>query len=298
MLLRRVSPTPSSDVVEARSTTRPRPRTFALACRLLPRDLRDDVYLLYLVFRTLDDLVDDGEPEATAAVAAVEGWCDGRHASVRARRASSPTSTTRHALPRSGAARFLRGDARRPRRSACGHRGRARRLLLPRRRDRRRRHDRAARLDVRRGRRRTRPRSGWPCSGRTSCATSTRILPQGAATCPRRRSRGSGRPPTRAPGSAAARPDRPRGRALRRGPCRRAAAALRPARNRRCGRDVPRDPAADRTGRLRRHGRSCRRAHLAQAADRGALRITARVARRADRPADCTVDLISVPGRA
>ena len=43
---------------EARDTTRRVARTFALACRLLPRPLRDDVYLLYLVFRTLDDLVD------------------------------------------------------------------------------------------------------------------------------------------------------------------------------------------------------------------------------------------------
>lgn len=62
---------------EARATTQRVARTFALACRLLPREVRDDVYLLYLVFRTLDDLVDDGRPEAAGRLAAVEGWCRG-----------------------------------------------------------------------------------------------------------------------------------------------------------------------------------------------------------------------------
>src|SRR3954451_9831480 len=64
-------------VEEARATTRRVARTFALACRLLPRSVRDDVYRLYLVFRTLDDLVDEGRPEAAARLAAVEAWCDG-----------------------------------------------------------------------------------------------------------------------------------------------------------------------------------------------------------------------------
>ena len=47
------------ELLEARETTERVARTFALACRLLPREVRDDVHLLYLVFRTLDDLVDD-----------------------------------------------------------------------------------------------------------------------------------------------------------------------------------------------------------------------------------------------
>lgn len=71
---------PASDetlVAEARRTTRRVARTFGLASRLLPRDVRDDVYLLYLVFRTLDDLVDGGDPQAELHVAAVEGWCAG-----------------------------------------------------------------------------------------------------------------------------------------------------------------------------------------------------------------------------
>ena len=64
-------------LIEARQTTRTVARTFAIAVRLLPREIRDDVYLLYLVFRTLDDLVDEGRPEAAARLAAVEAWCRG-----------------------------------------------------------------------------------------------------------------------------------------------------------------------------------------------------------------------------
>jgi phytoene synthase len=66
------------DVAAARATTRRVGTTFALACRLLPAVIRDDVYLLYLVFRTLDDLVDDGMPEAAAHIEAAEAWAEGR----------------------------------------------------------------------------------------------------------------------------------------------------------------------------------------------------------------------------
>jgi len=64
-------------LVEARATTRRVARTFALACRLLPRGTRDDVYLLYLVFRSLDDLVDERRPEAAERLTAVERWASG-----------------------------------------------------------------------------------------------------------------------------------------------------------------------------------------------------------------------------
>lgn len=96
-------------VEEARSTTRRVARTFAIACRLLPRDVRDDVYLLYLVFRTLDDLVDFADPDAEENVAAVERWCAG----------SAPPSTrearilaeldSRHPLPRQAVLDFCAG---------------------------------------------------------------------------------------------------------------------------------------------------------------------------------------------
>ena len=49
--------------------------TFGLALRLLPRAVRGDVHSLYNVFHTLDDLVDEHRPEASARVAAVEAWC-------------------------------------------------------------------------------------------------------------------------------------------------------------------------------------------------------------------------------
>jgi phytoene synthase len=55
-------------LAEARETTNRVARTFSLACRLLPDDVRDDVYRLYLVFRTLDDLVDERDPLAQARV--------------------------------------------------------------------------------------------------------------------------------------------------------------------------------------------------------------------------------------
>jgi 15-cis-phytoene synthase len=67
----------------ARDTTRRVARTFALACRLLPRSVRDDVYRLYLVFRVLDDLVDFGDPAAEERVAAVEAWCAGGPANTQ-----------------------------------------------------------------------------------------------------------------------------------------------------------------------------------------------------------------------
>lgn len=83
---------------EARRTTRRVARTFALACRLLPREIRGDVYLLYLVFRTIDDLVDDGAPEAEERVAAVERWCaSGAVDSGEARLLADLAE--RHALP-------------------------------------------------------------------------------------------------------------------------------------------------------------------------------------------------------
>jgi phytoene synthase len=49
-------------------------RTFDVAARFLPRAARRDVRRLYLVLRTLDDLVDHADPDASAAVADVEAW--------------------------------------------------------------------------------------------------------------------------------------------------------------------------------------------------------------------------------
>jgi len=66
------------DLAEARYTTHRRASTFSLACRMLPAAIRNDVYLLYLVFRTLDDLVDEQRPEAADHVEAASAWALGR----------------------------------------------------------------------------------------------------------------------------------------------------------------------------------------------------------------------------
>src|SRR5829696_4000137 len=96
-------------VAEARATTRSVARTFALACRLLPRAVRDDVYLLYLVFRTLDDLVDERRPEAAERVEAVAAWGEGRPG-VRTREvAALEALASRHPVPPQAMADFCAG---------------------------------------------------------------------------------------------------------------------------------------------------------------------------------------------
>lgn len=52
-------------------------RTFSVAIRFLPAPLRRDVYLLYLVCRTLDDLVDAAHPEAQQRLQEVQAWAAG-----------------------------------------------------------------------------------------------------------------------------------------------------------------------------------------------------------------------------
>jgi len=97
-----------ADLVAAKQTTRRVARTFALACRMLPRDVRDDVYLLYLVFRTLDDAVDEGEPDAAGRLAAVEAWAAGESACSREVDVLERLSR-RHPLPRAAFADFCAG---------------------------------------------------------------------------------------------------------------------------------------------------------------------------------------------
>ena len=95
-------------ILEARETTRHHARTFAAACRLLPDSVRDDVYRLYLVFRILDDLVDEGDRRAYSAVDAVERWC--RDGTVATRETTVLADlATRHALPREALEDFCRG---------------------------------------------------------------------------------------------------------------------------------------------------------------------------------------------
>ena len=100
--------TPTAVLVQARETTERVARTFAIAARLLPRPVRDDVYLLYLIFRTLDDLVDFGHPDATARVAAVRSWCEGRP-SASQEVALLEELASRHPLPRHAMHSFCAG---------------------------------------------------------------------------------------------------------------------------------------------------------------------------------------------
>jgi 15-cis-phytoene synthase len=94
---------------EARMTTNRVARTFAVACRLLPRESRDDVYRLYLVFRTLDDLVDEGDPGVAAAhLTVVEAWCHGSPARSGEARVLEDLAT-RHPLPRDAFLDFCAG---------------------------------------------------------------------------------------------------------------------------------------------------------------------------------------------
>jgi 15-cis-phytoene synthase len=96
-------------VTEARQTTRRVARTFSLACRLLPREIRDDVYLLYLVFRTLDDLVDFGLPDAAERVGAVEAWAAGGAAPRTREVLVLDDLASRHAIPREAMGDFCAG---------------------------------------------------------------------------------------------------------------------------------------------------------------------------------------------
>jgi phytoene synthase len=97
------------DLREARDTTRRVARTFALACRLLPRTVRDDVHVLYLVMRTLDDLVDARRPEAAGRVAAVAAWADGAPGPRTHEVELLEWLAARHELPREPLAEFCRG---------------------------------------------------------------------------------------------------------------------------------------------------------------------------------------------
>jgi phytoene synthase len=109
LLQRREAPVPAdAELLAARETTRRVARTFSLACRLLPRDVRDDVYRLYLVFRTLDDLVDDGDPRAGERLSALEAWCAGGPAASRETRTLEALAA-RHDLPRDALCDFAAG---------------------------------------------------------------------------------------------------------------------------------------------------------------------------------------------
>jgi phytoene synthase len=122
---RRDAPTASDDptiralIPEARETIERVARTFALAARLLPADVREDVDLLYLVLRTLDDLVDlEGSrgaslqaADAEARLAAVAAWARGAEPAppTRESRILDHLARRHPALPRDAVTDFVEG---------------------------------------------------------------------------------------------------------------------------------------------------------------------------------------------
>lgn len=98
-------------------------RTFDLATRLLPAAVRIDVRRLYLVLRTLDDLVDDGDPAAEPRIAAVEAWARGEPSCGREAELLADLAGRHPSLPRDAVTDFcagMRADLRGPRHATDG----------------------------------------------------------------------------------------------------------------------------------------------------------------------------------
>jgi phytoene synthase len=82
--------------------------TFAPGLRLLPREIRADIHRLYHVLRTLDDLVDNDQPEAPERVDAVERWARHEPADSYETRILTELSR-RYALPHQAFLDFCHG---------------------------------------------------------------------------------------------------------------------------------------------------------------------------------------------
>jgi len=76
--------------------------------RLLPRDLRADARQLYLLLSTIDDLVDDQDPQAADRVDAIEQWASGEEADTPETRILVDLSR-RYPIPSSAMLEFCRG---------------------------------------------------------------------------------------------------------------------------------------------------------------------------------------------
>jgi phytoene synthase len=82
--------------------------TLAPGLRMLPSDAGADVYRLYDVLRTLDDLVDEGRPHAARRVEAVERWARNEPADTHETRILKELSQ-RHSLPTRAFLEFCAG---------------------------------------------------------------------------------------------------------------------------------------------------------------------------------------------
>jgi 15-cis-phytoene synthase len=91
-----------------KATLAPDGSTLAPGLRLLPSEVRADVYRLYDVLRTLDDLVDDDQPQAAERVDAVERWAHDEHADTYETRILTELAQ-RHLLPKQALVEFCQG---------------------------------------------------------------------------------------------------------------------------------------------------------------------------------------------
>ncbi len=102
------STAPLANTADSGAAIAPDQSTLAPGLRLLPSDARADVYRLYMVLRTLDDLVDEDQPQAEERVEAVEHWACHESADTRETRILTELSQ-RHELPRQALLDFCQG---------------------------------------------------------------------------------------------------------------------------------------------------------------------------------------------
>ncbi len=82
--------------------------TFSAGIHLLPGDLQADARNLYRVLRTIDDLVDDENPQAEHRVEAIERWAHGQEADTPETRILADLSR-RYPLPPEALIEFCQG---------------------------------------------------------------------------------------------------------------------------------------------------------------------------------------------
>jgi phytoene synthase len=75
---------------------------------LLPSDLQADARRLYRVLRTIDDLVDDEDPQAESSVQAIEHWADGQQTDTPETRILTDLAN-RYPLPPEAMIEFCQG---------------------------------------------------------------------------------------------------------------------------------------------------------------------------------------------
>jgi 15-cis-phytoene synthase len=82
--------------------------TFSAGVRLLPRDLQADARHLYHLLRTIDDLVDEQDPQAEQRVEAIERWTQRQDTDTPETRILTDLSR-RYPLPRQALLEFCEG---------------------------------------------------------------------------------------------------------------------------------------------------------------------------------------------